>query len=339
LSSITPVAQLTPTPRLTSENLHDPVLPYVNPNVVAVRRDDSVEQARQSVRAQTASTDAVNYLYVVDDERVLVGVVPVRALLLADADSRVGDLMIADVIAIPSWATVLVACEYFVNRPLLAFPVIEDSGRLVGAVDVSLFTDEMLRIARQSFDDIFQLAGIRAVHEGGTWSGFLNRFPWLLCNIAGGVLAALLAGHFESLLDTAIVLALFIPVVLALSESISIQAVTLTIQSLHTDAFRWRVFLRSARREASTALLLGLACGTAMTGIAAAWKGQPIIALALGAAIAASMTTSAVIGLALPTLLHAFRANPRIAAGPIVLASADTVTLLFYFTLAGWVLR
>jgi magnesium transporter len=270
---------------------------------------------------------------------VLVGVVPVRVLLLAESHTRVGDLMIHDVIAIPSWATVLVACEYFVNRPLLAFPVIEDSGRLIGAVDVSLFTEEMLRIARQSFDDIFQLAGIRAVHEGGVWAGFLNRFPWLLCNIAGGVLAAMLAGHFESLMNAAIVLALFIPVVLALSESVSIQAVTLTIQSLHNDEFRWRAFLRSTRREAGTALLLGLACGGSLAAIATVWKGQPAIAVALGGAIAASMTTSAVIGLALPNLLHAFRANPRIAAGPIVLASADTITLLFYFTLAGWVLR
>jgi magnesium transporter len=270
---------------------------------------------------------------------VLVGVVPVRALLLAEPEARGGARKIAAGHAITSWGTRVVGGEYFVNRPLLAFPVIEDSGRLVGAVDVSLFTPEMLRIARQSFDDIFQLAGIRAVHEDGTWSGFLNRFPWLLCNIAGGVLAAVLAGHFESLINTAIVLALFIPVVLALSESISIQAVTLTLQSLHGDGFRWRAFLRSARREASTALLLGLACGATMTIIATLWKGQPAIALALGGAIAASMTTSAVIGLALPTFLHALRANPRIAAGPIVLASADTITLLLYFTLAGLVLR
>ena len=73
--------------------------------------------------------------------------------------------------------------------------------------------------------------------------------------------------------------------------------------------------------------------------IAGVWKGQPVVAAAMGAAIVASMVTSALIGLALPTLLHALRANPRIASGPIVLASADTVTLLFYFTLAGWVVR
>lgn len=321
-------------PRLTAQNLHDPVLSYVNRRVVTLHADDTVGQALQSMRTQFAG-EAVHYLYVVDADGHLVGVVPVRALLTGDAEAPVHSIMLGDVVAIPSWATVLVACEYFVNRRFQAFPVIEDSGRLVGTVDVRIFTDEMLHIARRSFDDIFQLAGISPLQDRGVWGGFRNRFPWLLCNVAGGILAAGLAGHYESVMNAAIVLALFIPVVLALSESISIQAVTLTLQSLHTGGFEWRGFARTMRQECGTALLLGLACGLTIAAIAEVWKGQPAVALAIGGAIAASMTTSALIGLTLPTVLHALKANPRIAAGPIVLASADTVTLLFYFTLAA----
>jgi magnesium transporter len=325
-------------PRLTAEHLHDPVRPFVDPNVVKLRADDSVSQALQSMRALFAGQE-VHYLYVVEDDDVLVGVVPVRRVLVADAEAQVRSIMIRDVIAIPSWATVLVACEYFVNRPFQAFPVIEDSGRLIGTVDVSLFTEEMLRLARQSFEDIFQLVGISAVPHRGVLAGFTNRFPWLLCNIAGGILAAMLANHYQLVMNAAIVLALFIPVVLALSESISMQAVTLTIQSLHSGGLRWRSFARNLGQECGTALLLGLACGLTIAAIAAIWKGQMTVALAIGGAIAASMTTSAAIGLTLPTLLHAVRANPRIASGPIVLASADTITLLFYFTLATMLMR
>ena len=155
------LSQVTPRARLTSENLHDPVLPWVDRRVVRLRVDDSVENARASARLQSDGA-AVRYLYVVDDCEVLVGYVPVRHLALAPSEARVRDVMREDVMAIPSWATVLVACEDFVNRRLQAFPVIEDSGRLVGAVDVSQFTEEMVRLAQQSFDDIFQLAGISA---------------------------------------------------------------------------------------------------------------------------------------------------------------------------------
>ena len=327
-------------PPLTSENLHDPVLPWVDRHVVALRMDDSVETARVSARLQSTG-DTIRYLYVVDAQDVLVGHVPVRNLLLAPPEARVRDIMRDDVMAIPSWATVLVACEYFVNRRLQAFPVIEDSGRLVGAVDASIFTDEMRRLAEQSFDDIFQLAGISASPDRSPWRSFTNRFPWLLCNIAGGLLAAALCNHFETLLDEAIVLALFIPVVLALSESVSIQSVTLTLQMLHsgTETFHIRRFMRDVSREAGTALLLGIACGTILAVTSAVWKGAYAMSLAIGGAILASMTMSAVVGLALPTILHVIRANARIASGPIVLATADTIALLCYFSLAGWILH
>jgi magnesium transporter len=325
-------------PRLTSDNLHDPVLPWVDRRVVALRVDDAIEDARASARMQS-NGGKIRYLYVVDDRDVLVGYVPVRDLLLAPAEARVRDLMRDDVMAIPSWATVLVACEYFVNRRLQAFPVVEGSGRLVGAVDASIFTDEMKHLAQQSFDDIFQLAGISATSDRSPWGGFVNRFPWLLCNIAGGLLAAAISSRYQSLLDEVIVLALFIPVVLALSESVSIQSVTLALQALHTGTFRVRVFLRGLVREAGTALLIGLACG-AILGVASAfWKGDVRMSIAMGGAILVSMTASALVGVAFPTLLHAGRTNARIASGPIVLATADTVTLLCYFSFAGWMLR
>ncbi len=123
----------------------------------------------------------------------------------------------------------LVAAEYFVNRRFLAFPVVEPGGRLVGVVDVSLFTDDVLTLARQSFDGIFQLIGVHATEGLTAWSSFRDRFPWLLCNVGGGLLCAVLASHYESLLDHLVVLALFIPVVLTLAEAVSIQSLTLTL--------------------------------------------------------------------------------------------------------------
>jgi magnesium transporter len=89
------------------------------------------------------------------------------------------------------------------------------------------------------------------------------------------------------------------------------------------------------RREFSVAALLGLACGSMVGLISWAWKGNDQLALALGGAIAMSMVTAALLGLLLPTLLHAFKLDPKIAAGPIVLAVADVCALLIYFNLAA----
>ena len=126
----------------------------------------------------------------------------------------------------------LVASEYFASRKLLAFPVIHDNGELVGVVDVSLFTSEVIDLARRTYDDIFQLMGVHATALRTPWTAFVDRFPWLLSNIAGGLLCAVIASQFEVLLDHIVILALFIPIVLALAESVSMQSATLTLQTL-----------------------------------------------------------------------------------------------------------
>jgi len=134
------------------------------------------------------------------------------------------------------------------------------------------------------------------------------------------------------------VLALFIPVVLALAESVSMQSATLTLQRLHGGApvrgFLRRVFFQ----ELGAASLLGIGCGLIVGCIAAALHANVLLGVAVGGAIAAAVLTAGLLGLLLPTALHAMRLDPKIAAGPIVLAVADLATLLFYFNLAGWLL-
>jgi magnesium transporter len=322
---------------ITPAQLHDPIIDYVQPAGLILHPDDTIETALERAR-QLPSTQIILYCYVVDHEQRLVGVVPIRRLLTTAPDARVDAIMIHDVMAIPAWATVLVAAEYFVNRRFLAFPVVEPGGRLVGVVDVSLFTDDVLTLARQSFEGIFQIIGVHATGGRTPWTSFRDRFPWLLCNVGGGLLCALLASRYEALLDYLVVLALFIPVVLALAESVSIQSVTLTLQNLSDGPVDWRLFGRGLGREFATAAMLGLSCGS-LVGLAAfVWKGAIEVGLVLTLAIGIAMITACLLGVMMPTALRAAKADPRIAAGPIVLALTDLATLLFYFNLAGMLL-
>jgi magnesium transporter len=170
-------------PPLSAANLHDPIRPLVRPVPVTLTADQSIADALRVVRTSISAAN-IHYFYVVDQNRRLIGIVPARHLLAADPAQRVDEVMIHDVVAIPSWATVLVASEYFASRKLLAFPVIHDNGELVGVVDVSLFTSEVIDLARRTYDDIFQLMGVHATALRTPWTAFVDRFPWLLSNIA-----------------------------------------------------------------------------------------------------------------------------------------------------------
>ena len=301
---------------------------------VTLTADQSIADALRVVRTSISAAN-IHYFYVVDQNRRLIGIVPARHLLAADPVQRVDEVMIHDVVAIPSWATVLVASEYFASRKLLAFPVIHDNGELVGVVDVSLFTSEVIDLARRTYEDIFQLMGVHATALRTPWTAFVDRFPWLLSNIAGGLLCAVIAAQFEVLLDHIVILALFIPIVLALAESVSMQSATLTLQTLSDESVKPARIVKALWKEARTALLLGLSCAAVVSTVVVLWRRDLSSALVIGGAISASMVVACLYGVLLPSLLRAFKADPRIASGPLVLASADVTTLVVYLGLGA----
>jgi magnesium transporter len=233
------------------------------------------------------------------------------------------------------------ACEFFIQHRLLAFPVVDEEGRLLGVVDMELYTDEIGQLSDANVrDDLFQLIGVhatRARHDSPL-SAFSRRFPWLGCNLAAGILAAFLAGLYQEELNRVVALAFFIPVVLNLAESVSSQSVSLALQLLHGQRPTWQGMAGRLRGEFGTGLLLGLASGAVVGLVALVWLGQVKVGVCLLGGIAGGVAGAAVLGLALPMILRLLRLEPRVAAGPIALAGADIMTIVLYLSLARYLL-
>jgi magnesium transporter len=319
--------------RLTEANLNDLVTRHMRQDVACLRIDLTVAQALEEMRRQPPAGRII-YFYIVDAEHQLQGVVPTRRLLLSPLDQPLTEIMVRQVIAIPQRATVLDACEFFTMHRMLAFPVVDDERRLLGTIDVELYTDELNEAGIG--DDLFQLIGVHVAHARQTSPlvAFRNRFPWLLCNMGGGILAAFLAGLFEAELQRVVALALFIPVVLALAESVSIQSVSLALQVLHGKPATWPAIFDKVRWEMLTGLLLGTACGLVVGGVALVWLREVRLVFCVLGGIAGGVAGAAVVGIAVPNVLRRLKRDPQVAAGPIALALADMLTLLIYFNLA-----
>ncbi len=321
---------------LLEKNLNDPITQHMRTDFAKLYINQTIEQALHSLRDQPPEGRII-YFYVVDEKEHLKGVVPTRQLLLNPPDRSLGDIMDKEVVTIQSEATVLDACEIFVFHRLLAFPVVDQEQRLMGVVDVYLYTDEIRDIERrEGNDELFQLIGVHITDakQPPPLAAFRIRFPWLLANIAGGIMAAFLAGAYKAELQQVVALALFIPVVLALAESVSIQSVSLALQVLRRKQPTMSAIFRNIRSELMTGLYLGVASGIFIAMVALIWLGQMRVAVCLLGGIAGGVTFAAVIGVAIPNLLRFFHREPQIAAGPIALASTDIITLLIYFTLA-----
>jgi magnesium transporter len=331
-------------------SLNDPVVKHMRADVSRLHVGETVGEALSALRGSPRPAARIVYFYVVDKEERLKGVIPAKSLLLSQPEARVDDIMIRQVIAIPCGATVLDACEFFVLHRFLAFPVVDAERRLLGAIDVELYTDELhdLDAGNAPSDDLFQLIGVHLARarQSNPVIALRTRFPWLLCNITGGIAAAVLCGLFHdhmfrdrvALFAT---LAMFIPVVLALAESVSIQSVSLATQLLRGESPSWRLILQKLRIELMVGVLLGGAAGLVVGLAALAWLGGKEVRLALSVleGIAAGVVVAAVLGTIVPNVLHRFKLDPRVAAGPIVLALTDVITLLCYFSAAIWMLR
>ena len=325
---------------LSRHDLHDPVTKHMRRDFVQLREELTVSQALRQLREQQPEGRII-YFYVTDAEGRLKGVVPTRRLLLGAPDRPLSDIMVRQVVAVPHTATVLDACEFFTLHRLLAFPVIDDERRVVGLVDVDLYTEEMSDIdKREGNDDLFQLIGVHLTdaQQANPLLSFRQRFPWLLCNVGGGVAAAFLSGLFEAQLQKAVALALFIPVVLALAESVAIQSVSLALQSLRGGRPTWGGLLVKLGRESLTGASLGAACGLLVALVALLWVRQASVAACILGGIGGGVGVAALFGVATPNLLRMLRLDPQVAAGPIALALTDMATLLMYFSLARWLI-
>lgn len=321
----------------SADHFHAPVFAVMRRDVTTLPQDFTVQQALDTIRQQGAGEKIV-YFYVVDENKRLAGVVPTRRLLTAPLTQKLADVMIKRVVAIPHNSTVLEACEAFIMHRFLAFPVIDDQRRVIGVVDVSLLTDEAFDLAeKEQTDALFESIGFKVSQVRGATplKAFRFRFPWLLATILSGTVCALLADAYEMTLAKSLVLAFFLTLVLGLGESVSMQSMTLAIQALRVQKPTLKWYATSLKRELATAILLATTCGTLVGVVAFLWRGNFYEAAAIGGGIWLSLCGACGLGLSIPTLLHALRLDPKIAAGPVTLALTDVLTLLAYFRLAS----
>ena len=327
-----------------------PVVEHARKDFPLLDAEMTVGEALERIRREGVG-ERVIYFYAIDEEKRLVGVVPTRRLLTAPLETALREVMVRRVVAVPAKATVLDACEFFVLYKFLAFPVVDEQRRVVGIIDANLFAEEILE-AGDTQDrsrsetvpvgaEFFEALGFRLeqIRGASAWRAFRFRFPWLLVTVTGGTVSAILAGFFEATLAGSLIIAFFLTMVLGLTESVSMQTMSVTIHALRSVSVT-RDWLASAfRRELATAGLLGVSCGFVVCVIAWLWRDDLRAAIVIGGSIAFSLVTACAFGLAVPSVLHRLKLDPKIAAGPVTLVLADFIALAIYFTSASLVLR
>jgi magnesium transporter len=308
----------------------------MNPEVVALTPESTVDDAINFLRS--ADEDTVTAaLYVVDEDRHLLGFVRLRRLVTARPTRRLGDIMSEDVISVDVHCDQEEVADQVDKYNFIAIPVVDGENRLLGAVT---FDDIIDVIAEEASEDIYKMAG-SSVEEGESESIFhvaRYRLPWLLVCLAGTQLSTLVLSFAKGRIGLYEQMSVFTAAIMAMAGNTSLQSSTTTVRRLALDTLPRGRFLRHVARELSVALLMGVICGMVAAMLAITFGNDPIIGLALGSAMAMGMSAASLLGAAMPLALDMMGVDPAVSSGPLVSTINDSLALALYFSVATGIL-
>lgn len=280
----------------------------------------------------------IQYTYVIDEAGRLVGVLPLRNVILARRSKAVGEVMIPSPISVVDTASLDDVRREFKEHSFLGLPVVDFEDRLIGVIEAS----DVARADADEADEMYrQSQGIVGGEELRTMPLLLRsrrRLAWLSANIVLNIIAASMIALHQDTLEAVIALAVFLPIISDMSGCSGNQAVAVTMRELTLGVTRPRDVVHVLFKECSLGLINGTVLGLLIGGVAFLWKGNLYLSAVVGAALAVNTTIAVCIGGLVPLVLKRFGADPALASGPILTTITDMCGFFIVLTLASAVL-
>lgn len=300
---------------------------------VALDEKMTAQEAIDTVRAAGDKAEQILYLYVVDELRHLKGVVPIRRLVSAPPDRPCRDLMIAQPVSTPPDADQEEVAQLVARYDLLAIPVTDIDGTMLGVITVDDIIDV---ITEEATEDMYHLAGLS--DEDRVFSSaavsIRKRLPWMVLNLVTTFVAGYIVYRFQETIAQLVILAAFLPVVGGMGGNGGIQSLTVITRSIALGEIEFSSGLRAIRKEMAVGFVIGSVAGVLSGLIAYAWDGNPAMGLVLLLSMMATMSIAGLLGAAVPLALKALRQDPALGAGVIVTFATDAFGFLVFLGIA-----
>lgn len=312
----------------------------MNPVVLTVNLDMSVQDVLNYIRIKAERDNLeLYYIYVVDKQNHLLGVVSLRKLLTSPVTKKVEDIMISDIVKLHVDDYSDYITDEFMKYQYNALPVVDLYNRLKGMItwdDVhDLFEEE-------TTEEIYQSSGIstEVVDEDEILSGnILNairaRTPWLFITLLGEFIAVNVAHHFDHTIAAIPIVAIFMPLLAGLGGNIGTQSITLMVRGLSTGQVTLSSAFHHILREMLIGLVIGSIFGILVTMVTWGWQHNIELGIVVGIAMTINMTMATIIGTFTPFALKSLNVDPAVASGPVIATTIDVVGLVVYFSLVS----
>lgn len=306
---------------------------------ISVNENLSMPDCLKEMRHQAEELDDIYYVYVVDDENRLKGVLPLKKMITHPSVSKIKHVMETDPVSVKADMPLDEVAIDFEKYDLVAMPVIDSIGRLVGQITVD---DVMDQVREQSERDYQLASGISSDIDAddSVFAQTKARLPWLLIGIIGGIVNSLILGGFEAQLATVTALAFFIPLIGGTGGNVGVQASAIVVQGLANGRLELSDFWNQIWRGLRIALVNALVISAVVfIYILITQPGDYALVMAVSVSLFCVVIFATVFGTLVPLTLEKLKVNPALATGPFIQITNDVVGLLIYVGMSIWMLK
>ena len=305
--------------------------------LMELRPDMTVAQAMEAIRRNGFDKETINNCYVTDDSRRLIGVVSLRALVLAkNTEEPIKDLMDSNVVSVSTTTDQEDVSNLFEKYGFLAIPVVDAENRLVGIVTID---DAISILQDEASEDIAKMNAIgpsdKPYFKQSMWDLYKSRAPWLLFLMISATFSSLVIRGYEDALAAVTVLTAYIPMLTDAGGNAGSQSSTLVIRGLAVNEITLRDFPRVLWKELRVSLLVGVVLSAVnFVRLILTYPGSEMVALTVVLTMLCTVIVAKTIGGVLPLIAKACRMDPAIMASPLITTIVDAVSLVIYFAVA-----
>lgn len=306
---------------------------------VAINENATTEEAIDILRASAPSAETVYYIYVVNDDDVLVGVLSLRELIITPPNWTVGHIMHSHIKSVGDYMDQEEVASLVSRYDIMAVPVVNDDFHIVGIVTVDDILDV---IEEETTEDVLRMAGSHE-DEMDEDDGFgvkivkavKARFPWLLLTLFGGFVSGLIMDNIEEDLATVVALAYFIPLLMGLGGNVGTQSSTVTVRGISLGQVDSSHLFINVLRESLIGLTVGVGCAAVLCIVSFIWLKSLALSVLVGITLLCNMFISAFVGTFVPLTLKRVGVDPAVASAPFISTAIDIIGLLIYAILAS----
>jgi magnesium transporter len=302
--------------------------------LIVVNINTDVESAIAEIRSQALEVDEIYYIYVVDDDKILRGALSLKKLIIAKPNIKIKDIYLKDIISVkadmPADEVANIADKY----DLVALPVIDSIGRLLGRITIDDLVDVINEEARKDYQ---MISGISddVEHSDSIWRITKSRIPWLLVGLVGEIIGSRVLGLYHGNLAEHAALAFFLPLIVAMGGNVGVQSSSIIVQGLANGTLGFGSTTKRILKEMSVASINGIITSGILLAYNIIFSDSLALTISVSTALFSVIIFASMFGTFVPLTLHKMDIDPAIATGPFITTSNDIFGMIIYMSISG----